>query len=70
MMFVEKINNKDFKDAMYYTGKYPLISAGFNYYYHLTKTKFEIIKIKVIEPYKYEYEELLKIKNIGKNKKT
>ena len=67
MIFVEKINNKDSKDVIYYTGKYPLISAGFNHYYHWTKSKFEKIKHKVIEPYKYENEELLNFKNIGKN---
>ena len=69
MIFVEKINNKDSKDVTFYTGKYPLISAGFNYYYHSSKDKFEKIKHKVIEPYKYEYEELLNFKNIEKNKK-
>ena len=41
MIFVEKIENKNSNDAVFYTGKYPLISAGFNYYYHSTKDKFE-----------------------------
>ena len=69
MIFVEKINNRISNDAIFYTSKYPLIYAGFIHYYHSTKSKFEKMKHKVIEPYRYEYEELLNFKNIGKNKK-
>ena len=59
MIYIEKIkNNNCDNEGIYYTGKYPLISCGFNSYYHLTKDKFEKIKNKD----KYEnniYEELL-----------
>ena len=42
MIFVEKIkNNNCDNEGIYYTGEYPLISCGFNPYYHLTKDKFE-----------------------------
>ena len=56
MIFIEKIENKNSNNnAIFYTSKYPLISSGFNHYYHSTKDKFEKIKHKVIEPYEYEY---------------
>ena len=71
MIFIEKIKNKDFNDGIFYTSKYPLISCGFNHYYHSTKAKFEKIKNNVIDPYEYEYEELLNFyfNNTGRNKK-
>ena len=57
MIFIEKIkNNNCDNEGIFYTSKYPLISCGFNSYYHMTKNKFEKIN-------KYEnnvYEELLK----------
>ena len=44
MIFIEKIkNNKYNNEGIFYTSKYPLISCGFNPYYHLTKDKFEKI---------------------------
>ena len=59
MIFIEKIkNNNCNNEGIFYTSKYPLISFGFNSYYHLTKDKFEKINKD-----KYEnnvYEELLK----------
>ena len=59
MIFIEKIkNNNCNNEGIFYTSKYPLISCGFNYYYHLTKDKFEKINTD-----KYEndmYDELLK----------
>ena len=59
MIFIEKIkNNNCNNEGMFYLSKYPLISCGFNSYYHLTKDKFEKINKD-----KYEnnvYEELLK----------
>ena len=59
MIFIEKIkNNNCDNEGIFYTSKYPLISCGFNPYYHLTKNKFEKINKD-----KYEnnvYEELLK----------
>ena len=59
MIFIEKIkNNNCDNEAIFYTSKYPLISLGFNAYYHLTKDKFEKINKD-----KYEndmYNELLK----------
>ena len=67
MLFIEKIENKNSNDAIFYTSKYPLMSAGFNYYYHLTKSKFEKIKHNVIEPYEYKYEELLNFYNRKKD---
>ena len=60
MIYIEKIKNIDRdNEGIFYTSKYPLISCGFNSYYHMTKDKFEKIKSKD----KYEnnvYEELLK----------
>ena len=42
MIFIEKIkNNNCNNEGIFYTSKYPLISCGFNAYYHLTKDKFE-----------------------------
>ena len=59
MIFIEKIKNNDHNnEGIFYTSKYPLISLGFNSYYHLTKDEFE-----KINKGKYEnnvYEELLK----------
>ena len=59
MIFIEKIkNNNCDNEGIFYTSKYPLISCGFNSYYHMTKDKFEKINKN-----KYEnnvYEELLK----------
>ena len=59
MIFIEKIkNNNCDNEGIFYTSKYPLISCGFNSYYHLTKDKFEKINKD-----KYEnnvYKELLK----------
>ena len=59
MIFIEKIkNNNCNNEGVFYTSKYPLISLGFNSYYHLTKDKFEKINKD-----KYEndmYDELLK----------
>ena len=59
MIYIEKIKNIDCdNEEIFYTSKYPLISCGFNPYYHLTKDKFEKINKN-----KYEnnvYEELLK----------
>ena len=59
MIFIEKIkNNGCNNEGIFYTSKYPLISCGFNSYYHLTKDKFEKINKD-----KYEndmYNELLK----------
>ena len=59
MIYIEKIKNIDCdNEGIFYTSKYPLISCGFNPYYHLTKDKFEKINKN-----KYEnnvYEELLK----------
>ena len=62
MIFIEKIKNNDCNnEGIFYTSKYPLISCGFNPYYHLTKDKFEKIKNKVIVQYENNvYEELLK----------
>ena len=60
MIYIEKIKNIDRdNEGIFNTSKYPLISCGFNSYYHMTKDKFEKIKSKD----KYEnnvYEELLK----------
>ena len=59
MIFIEKIkNNNCDNEGIFYTSKYPLISLGFNAYYHKTKDEFEKINKD-----KYEnnvYEELLK----------
>ena len=44
MIFIEKIkNNNCDNEGIFYISKYPLISLGFNVYYHLTKDKFEKI---------------------------
>ena len=44
MIYIEKIKNIDCdNEGIFYTSKYPLISCGFNPYYHLTKDKFEKI---------------------------
>ena len=44
MIFIEKIkNNNCDNEGIFYTSKYPLISLGFNAYYHLTKDEFEKI---------------------------
>ena len=44
MIFIEKIKNNNYNnEGIFYTSKYPLISCGFNAYYHLTKDKFEKI---------------------------
>ena len=61
MIFIEKIkNNNCDNEGIFYTSKYPLISCGFNAYYHLTKDKFEKIKNKAIVQYENNvYEELL-----------
>ena len=59
MIYIEKIKNiNGDNEGIFYTSKYPLISCGFNSYYHMTKDKFEKINKD-----KYEnniYEELLK----------
>ena len=58
MIYIEKIkNNNCDNEGIFYTSKYPLISLGFNAYYHKTKDEFEKINKD-----KYEnnvYEELL-----------
>ena len=44
MIFIEKIKNNNYNnEGIFYTSKYPLISCGFNTYYHLTKDEFEKI---------------------------
>ena len=44
MIFIEKIKNNEYDNkGIFYTSKYPLMSLGFNAYYHLTKDKFEKI---------------------------
>ena len=44
MIFIEKIkNNNCYNEGIFYISKYPLISLGFNSYYHLTKDEFEKI---------------------------
>ena len=62
MIFIEKIKNNDCdNEGIFYTSKYPLISLGFNTYYHKTKEEFEKIKNKVTDQNKNKvYEELLK----------
>ena len=61
MIFIEKIkSNECNNEGIFYTSKYPLMSCGFNPYYHLTKDKFEKIKNKIIVQYENNiYEELL-----------
>ena len=50
MIFIEKIKNNDCdNEGIFYTSKYPLISCGFNAYYHLTKDKFEKINVDKYE---------------------
>ena len=59
MIFIEKIKNVGCNnEGIFYTSKYPLISCGFNSYYHLTKDNFQ--KIKVDENENDVYDELLK----------
>ena len=59
MIFIEKIKNVGCNnEGIFYTSKYPLISCGFNAYYHLTKDYFQ--KIKVDENENNVYDELLK----------
>ena len=59
MIFIEKIKNVGCNnEGIFYTSKYPLISLGFNSYYHLTKDNFQ--KIKVDENENDVYKELLK----------
>ena len=44
MIYIEKIkNNNCNNEGIFYTSKYPLISCGFNIYYHKTKDEFEKI---------------------------
>ena len=44
MIFIEKIKNTNCNnEGIFYTSKYPLISLGFNFYYHTTKDEFEKI---------------------------
>ena len=44
MICIEKIkNNNCNNEGIFYTSKYPLISCGFNAYYHMTKDEFEKI---------------------------
>ena len=63
MIYIEKIennNNNCYNEGIFYTSKYPLISCGFNSYYHLTKDKFEKIKNKLTDQYENNvYKELL-----------
>ena len=67
MIFIEKIKNNDCNnEGIFYTSKYPLISLGFNAYYHKTKDEFEKINKD-----KYEndmYDELLKFYNKNNKK--
>ena len=50
MIFIEKIKNNDCdNEGIFYISKYPLISLGFNTYYHLTKDKFEKINTNKYE---------------------
>ena len=59
MIFIEKIKNVGCNnEGIFYTSKYPLISCGFNSYYHMTKDYFQ--KIKVDENENDVYKELLK----------
>ena len=59
MTYIEKIkNNNCDNEGIFYTSKYPLISLGFNAYYHLTKDKFE--KINKDKDENNVYDELLK----------
>ena len=62
MIFIEKIkNNNCNNEGIFYTSKYPLISLGFNAYYHLTKDKFGKIKNKIAVQHENNvYDELLK----------
>ena len=57
MIFIEKIKNVGCNnEGIFYTSKYPLISLGFNSYYHMTKDYFQKIKVDENDVYK----ELLK----------
>ena len=59
MIFIKKIKNVGCNnEGIFYTSKYPLISLGFNSYYHKTKDYFQ--KIKVGENENDVYDELLK----------
>ena len=55
MIYIEKIKNNDCdNEGIFYTSKYPLISCGFNAYYHMTKDKFEKIKMKIMYMMNYQ----------------
>ena len=55
MIFIEKIkNNNCDNEGIFYTSKYPLMSLGFNSYYHMAKDKYGKINKDNV------YEELLK----------
>ena len=59
MIFIEKLKNNNYNnEGIFYTSKYPLISCGFNIYYHKTKDYFQ--KIKVDENENNVHDELLK----------
>ena len=59
MIFIEKMkNNNSDNEGIFYISKYPLISLGFNTYYHKTKDEFE--KINKDKHENNVYEELLK----------
>ena len=50
MIFIEKLKNNNYNnEGIFYTSKYPLISCGFNAYYHLTKDYFQKIKVDEYE---------------------
>ena len=58
MIFIEKIKNISCdNEGIFYTSKYPLMSLGFNAYYHMAKDKYG--KIDEDEENNV-YEELLK----------
>ena len=60
MIYIEKIKkNECDNEGIFYTSKYPLISLGFNAYYHMAKDKFEKIKNKD-KSENNVYDELLK----------
>ena len=62
MLFIERIKNNEYNnEGIFYTSKYPLMSCGFNSYYHSTKDKLEKIKNKITVQYENNvYDELLK----------
>ena len=61
MIFIEKIkNNNCNNEGIFYTSKYPLISCGFNAYYHMTKDYFKKIKVNENENENDMSDELLK----------